>query len=256
MYHSVAPESSGGFRPWTVAPQLLSEHLAALDDAGYRATTLSEYVDQGPSDGTVVLTFDDGFSDFHEHVLPRLVERGWSATAYVPTAYVGSTSRWLAALGEGRHTVMNWSQLAEVRSAGIEIGSHSRTHCQLDLIRSPDRLVAETRDSRLELEDKLQCGVRSFAYPFGYRNRRVRAAVLGAGYDSACAVRDLPDQHADPFAICRFTVRHDMTAPQVLDMLRRRSSVRSSARSAARDVASHLLRRTDSRRDDVGRDRS
>lgn len=254
MYHSVASESSGGFQPWTVAPGLLSEHLAALDDAGYRGITLSEYVDQGPCDGTVVLTFDDGFRDFHEHVLPRLVERGWSATAYVPTAYVGSTSRWLAGKGEGRRAVMNWSQLAEVQSAGIEIGSHSRTHCQLDLIRSPYRLLAETRESRLELEDRLQCGVRSFAYPFGYRNRRVRAAVRDAGYDSACAVRDLPDQHADPYAICRFTVRHDMAAPQVLAMLSRRSSVRSSARSAARDVASHLLRRTDSRRDDVGRD--
>jgi peptidoglycan/xylan/chitin deacetylase (PgdA/CDA1 family) len=253
MYHSVARESSSAFLPWTVPPQLLTEHLAAIDHAGYRAVTVSEYVEQGAREGTVVLSFDDGFRDFHQHVLPRLSERGWPATAYVPTAYVGATSRWLSAEGEGRRAVMDWSALAEVVSAGIEVGSHSRTHCQLDLIRSPNWLLAEVRDSRGELEDKLQCRIRSFAYPFGYRNRRVRAAVVHAGYDSACAVRDLPDHQSDPYAICRFTVRHDTTARQVLDVLSRRPTLRSLARSEGRDVASHLLRRASSRRFDVGR---
>jgi peptidoglycan/xylan/chitin deacetylase (PgdA/CDA1 family) len=38
----------------------------------------------------VVLTFDDGFRDFYTHALPALQDHGFSATMYLPTAFIGS----------------------------------------------------------------------------------------------------------------------------------------------------------------------
>jgi hypothetical protein len=64
----------------------------------------------------------------------------------------------------------------------------------------------------------LERPVRSFAYPHGYHDRRVREAVRLAGFDSACAVRNLLSSTADdPFALARVTI----TADQTVDDLRR-----------------------------------
>ena len=63
--------------------------------------TVSAYV-SGSAVGVrkpVILTFDDGFLDFHESVLPLLTDAGLPATLYVPTAYVGGTSRLAGARG-------------------------------------------------------------------------------------------------------------------------------------------------------------
>jgi peptidoglycan/xylan/chitin deacetylase (PgdA/CDA1 family) len=252
MYHSVAASASPSFRTFVTDPADFREHMAAVVDAGYEATTVSDHVSGSrsrtePGDRGVVLTFDDAFQDFHTTVLPVLVDLGLRATLYVPTSYVGGTSRWLQPDGEADRPMMSWSALAEAAASGVEIGSHSRTHPQLD--RLPRELVrAEVRDSRSLLEDRLQQEVRSFAYPFGYHDGSVKRAVAEAGYLSACAVRDLPSTTADPFAISRLTVTQDTDAAALLELMDRRSGLVDEVRSAARARLSRALRRVGAKR--------
>lgn len=245
MYHSVAASASPSFRTFVTDPDVFAEHMAALVDAGYAATTVSDHVSgtrTEPRGQGVVLTFDDAFQDFHTTVLPVLVDLDLRATLYVPTSYVGRTSRWLQPDGEADRPMMSWSALAEAAASGVEIGSHSRTHPQLD--RMPrHRVRAEVRDSRSLLEDRLQQEVRSFAYPFGYHDGSVKRAVAEAGYLSACGVRDLPSATHDPFAISRLTVAHDTDAAALLELMQRRSGLLDEVRSAARARVSRALRR-------------
>ena len=51
-------------------------------------------LDRGETGHRVVLTFDDGFADVHEHAWPLLRERGLPFTIYLTTAYVGGAYRW------------------------------------------------------------------------------------------------------------------------------------------------------------------
>lgn len=250
MYHSVAAAASPAFRTFVTDPAVFRDHMAALVDAGYAATTVSDHVSgtrTEPGDRGVVLTFDDAFQDFHTTVLPVLADLGLSATLYVPTSYVGRTSRWLQPDGEADRPMMSWSAVAEAAASGVEIGSHSRTHPQLDRLPG-DRVRAEVRDSRSLLEDQLQQEVRSFAYPFGYHDGSVKRAVAEAGYLSGCAVRDLLSTTDDPFAISRLTVTHDTDAAALLDLLDRRSGLLDEVRSAARARVSRALRRVGAKR--------
>src|SRR3954449_3067340 len=119
MYHSIAREAGRRFRPFVVAPEQFAEQIAYLDQAGYTPLTVSELVRAWAYRGIglptrpVVVTFDDGFADFHTAALPVLARYGFSATLYVATGYIGDTSRWLAAEGEGERPMLTWAQLAE-----------------------------------------------------------------------------------------------------------------------------------------------
>jgi peptidoglycan/xylan/chitin deacetylase (PgdA/CDA1 family) len=190
-----------------------------------------------------VITVDDGFTDFVEQALPPLLDRGQTATLYVPTAYVGRTSRWLTPEGEGNRAVLSWAQLRAVADAGVECGGHSHSHAQLDLLPT-SALDGEIRGCKSRLEDGLGRPVRAFAYPFGYSNRRVRRLVTDAGYDSACSVRDLQFQAGDsPWSMSRWTITAAHGPAQLEALLTHQRTVADQARSGARAVASHVLRR-------------
>jgi peptidoglycan/xylan/chitin deacetylase (PgdA/CDA1 family) len=249
MYHSIADESSARFRPYAVRPADFAAHLDALHDTGYSSLSMAEYnrLCAGPAGDwpqrPVVVTFDDAFLDFHDTALPMLAEHGFTATLFVPTRYVGETSRWLWREGEDDRAMMTWSTLLEASSADVEIGSHTQSHPQLDLV-NPGEARREITDSKHILEQQLQRPVESFAYPFGYSNRTVRRLVRDAGYLSACAVRDLTSSSRDdPFAVSRWTVPAGMGADELLSVLELRTGRRSQLRSDLRASASHALRR-------------
>jgi peptidoglycan/xylan/chitin deacetylase (PgdA/CDA1 family) len=154
----------------------------------------------------VVLTFDDAYTDFYTAALPVLRDHGFPATLYVPTAYVGATTRFNVSVGEQDRAVLSWQALRDIAAEGIEVAAHSHTHPQLD--RVPLTVIGEeVRRCRDLLEDKLGLAVDGFAYPFGFWNRAARAAVAAAGYRYACAVAELmtaPDD--DRLTLPRLTV--------------------------------------------------
>ena len=201
VYHSVTATADPGFKRFAVHPDEFAAQMDYLSGKGYRIMTSSEMVARRVSaerfaDPTVVLTFDDAFTDFYSTVLPILVRHGFRATLYVPTGYVGGTARWLAGCGEENRKVLTWQALQEITGEAIEIASHSHTHAQLD--RLPDAEVYEEMyRSRCLLEDHLGRSVTGFAYPFGYWNRMVRAAVEAAGYGYACEVGEVMTNPSD-----------------------------------------------------------
>lgn len=247
MYHSISDESSEAFRPFTVGPALFAAHIQHLVANGYQPVTASELAEmratgRTPPDRTVAITFDDAFRDFVTVAHPVLQEAGFRSTLYVPTGFVGGSSRWLVAEGEQRRRLLSWGELSQLTSAGVECGAHSHSHPQLDLL---DRRTAahEIALSRSLLEDHLQLPVSSFAYPFGYSRRAVRELVSALGFSSAYGVADLMSGAGDdPFAVPRLTVTADTSVADLERLLSRSSGTVDEVRSRARSVASRALR--------------
>jgi peptidoglycan/xylan/chitin deacetylase (PgdA/CDA1 family) len=228
MYHSIATTSNPRYRRFAVSQDLLREHLDHLADHDWKSMTVSEYVSSRSSTAgippkVVLLTFDDAFSDFFTQALPLLQERGFTATLFVPAGGVGSTSQWMTFEGETMRPLLDWAQLRDVAACGVECGSHSYTHPELDRL-PPWRLAAELRRSREVLEQELQREIRAFAYPYGYHDARIRRETKASGYQSACAVGNAPAVASDdPLALPRLTVpggttrrqfRHLMATPR------------------------------------------
>lgn len=222
LYHSVGHTSAPDYRRWCVDPSLFDDQLDAVAEAGFECLTVSGLIDA--LDGELpakplLITFDDGRADFVRHAAPALDRRGMCSTMYVVSGHVGGTSAWLDIAGEDCQPMMSWSDLREIAAAGHEVGAHSRTHPELDVL-GADEATTEIAGSRREMEEGIGQAVRSFAYPHGYHSRHVVAATETAGFDSACAVNDRwswvgENRHA----LSRLIVEGDTTGEQLIGRL-------------------------------------
>ncbi|MEV5704556.1 polysaccharide deacetylase family protein [Actinoallomurus sp. NPDC052274] len=201
MYHSI-----GGSDRLAVRPEAFAEQLAYLRDTGRTPITFGELAEGGPAPvRPVVITFDDGYADFHERALPLLDRFGFRATVFVTTGWIRDAGPYAAGRPLGR--TLSWSQVAEIASCGIEVGGHGHSHAELDQLRDAV-LRTELLRSRRLLEDRVGRAVTTMAYPYGYSSERVRRAVRAAGYDAACAVANaLAADGGDRLAVPRVTVR-------------------------------------------------
>jgi peptidoglycan/xylan/chitin deacetylase (PgdA/CDA1 family) len=223
MYHEITPRSATESH-LAVSPGSFASQLGLLHDEGYQTVTayeLSRALSQGAGelpDRPVVLTFDDGYADFHSQAMPLLDRYGFTATVYVTTGWVEDAGPLPSGRRPGR--MLSWSQIEEAARAGIEIGAHSHLHPQLDQL-SVAPLRDELAVSKVQLEDRLGSPVPGLAYPFGYSNARVRAAARELRYDYACAVRnEMMTDASDPLALPRLTVRDSTRLPVFRDLVR------------------------------------
>lgn len=210
MYHEISASPDTAFGRLAVTPQAFETQLESLVKNGFTTFTASA-IAAALATGTplperaVALTFDDGFADFHERVLPLLRQHGCTATLFVTTGWIADVGRRAAGRRPGR--MLTWSQIVEAAADGIEIGAHSHGHPELDQLGRKE-LRAELTVSKRLLEDALGTSVTGLAYPFGYSNAAVRHAALEAGYAYACAVGNAmaSPQHG-PLALPRLTVK-------------------------------------------------
>ena len=234
-YHAVGTSASDSFAPWAISPADFEAHLRLISSLGFRGVSVAQSL-AAPRPDEIALSFDDGYEDFVTVAAPALAEHGFGATLFVATGYVGQTSKWLEPDAEARRPMATWDQLREVSALGFEIGSHSHTHPQLDLL-DPATVETELGDSRDLLAQELGAAPAGFCYPHGFHGTKVRNAVIEAGYDYACAVKHkMSFDGDDRFALSRIVVTGDVTAEQ-LDAMLRGESLRTSPTWAEHSMA-------------------
>jgi len=151
--------------------------------------------EKAQSSSRVALTFDDGYSCWHEKVAPVLEELIIPATFFVCSGFVGLEGE------EARRFVqlrlkrtrdlkpLTKSQLIDLaRSPLFEIGSHTRSHIDLGATIGLSLLVTEILSDKEQLEDWISQPVRWFAYPFGMWvniSRQTRDYVKQVGFEAA-----------------------------------------------------------------------
>lgn len=171
-----------------VSPRRLRGQIELLRDAGFQFVTLSELVESGPAHGRpplpglVALTFDDGWADNHDALLPMLRDYGIPATIYVTTGLMGRPNPWLAPDSGVR--MMTPEEVVACARDGVEIGAHTLTHPDLSLV-GPEGCRREVLGSRTILRELTGTPVVSFAYPYFHLGPEAVDAVREAGFASA-----------------------------------------------------------------------
>jgi peptidoglycan/xylan/chitin deacetylase (PgdA/CDA1 family) len=215
MYHSITDRPNDETRPHAVRPGEFEAQLGYLQDRGFTPMTLADLIASMNGNGRplpdrpVVVTFDDGYADFHTEALPRLERLGFPATVFLTSGWMGDAGD--DAAGRPLDAMLCWTQAREAAACGIEIAGHSHSHPQLDQL-PEDALRQELRRNKALLEDKVGRPVSTMAYPYGYSSARVRREVRKAGYWAACAVGNaIAGDHGDVLALPRLTVGRSTT---------------------------------------------
>jgi peptidoglycan/xylan/chitin deacetylase (PgdA/CDA1 family) len=216
MYHQIDPPPRRGavMRALVVSPGAFARQMALLKIMGYRGLSMHDlepYL-RGEKRGKVVgLTFDDGYQNNLTHALPVLKRHGFTATCYAVSGAFGGSNTWDAKLGIISKPLMNIEEWRTWHTNGMEIGSHTCNH--VNLRECPDEQAArEIAQSRLDLEQQLQCKVRHFCYPYGWYAPQHRQMVIDAGYTSATTTaRGRVAPGDDMFALKRIKVARATT---------------------------------------------
>jgi peptidoglycan/xylan/chitin deacetylase (PgdA/CDA1 family) len=132
---------------------------------------------------SVAITFDDGYQNNLDNALPILLKNGFTATCYAVSSLIGGTNLWDKGKVEEKPlmTLENWRTW---RDAGMDIGSHTRTHADLTGL-SADEARNEITLSKRELEDAIGCEIRHFCYPYGLFTPPHSAITKESGFITA-----------------------------------------------------------------------
>jgi peptidoglycan/xylan/chitin deacetylase (PgdA/CDA1 family) len=185
MYHSIIAKNERCGSPWELAESTFLRQIDFLVKRGWRSLGISELVTaRAWKEDTIGITFDDGLLNNFE-ACGHLIDRGLTASCFVVADRI-------AAKGKcdpiEKKASMNAQQLRELSTKGIEIGSHSVSHTDLNTLNQA-QLDYEIVDSKKIIEDTLGIAVKSFAYPYGRYSDKVVETVAKAGYEVACTTR-------------------------------------------------------------------
>ena len=175
MYHSVAEEKGNDA---VISPALFAEQMAYLHSQGYNPVTLDQLYDylsdqKGLPPKPVVITFDDGYRDTYEIVMPILKQYGFKSTLFVLTA--DSERR------------LTWQELREMKAAGMAVASHSNTHRNL----AGMTVTAQTEEiirSKELLDRNLSQDTRFFSYPNGSFSKETIGLLRKTGFKLAVTI--------------------------------------------------------------------
>lgn len=139
-----------------------------------------------PARAAVCFTWDDGTADHYSTVFPAHETRGQKATFFITSSWVGTAG------------YVTSSQIAEMHSAGHEVGAHSISHVAMTSTSMTDvaTRVANYDTPKTFLEGIVGAGeVTSLAWPFGgqtatnqqeaYGRYNLTAGVISTGEDLA-----------------------------------------------------------------------
>ena len=192
MYHQIEspPVRGTPLRGLVVSPESFSRQMSFLRLLGYRGLSMSDlepYLD-GKMHGKVVgITFDDGYQNNLINALPVLMKYGFTATCYGVSSMIGKTNSWDINIGVPQKKLMNFQEWCVWRDAGMDIGSHTRTHANLKKLSIGDA-KNEIIDSKKELQLLFGEKINSFCYPYGAFDAIHSELVKQAGYTTATTI--------------------------------------------------------------------
>lgn len=119
----------------------------------------------------IAITFDDGFSDFHDIVLPLITKLGIPVTLFIPSKILEIDKETSLKFAKNKigieKDLLNKNQIEEINRSGIvNLQSHSHNHCDFG-VETLKILKKELLMSKNIIEKTTGKTVDILAYPYG-----------------------------------------------------------------------------------------
>lgn len=167
MYHHVQDyqeAKSKNQTALTVSTGMFNAQMQYLKDKGYQTVLMQDLInffDQGTpiAKKSILLTFDDGYSDFAANIYPTLSSFGFKATVFLITGLVNNPG------------YLSWDQVGQIASEGrVSFANHTWSHKNVKT--SPDILEKEVTTAQVQLGERGLNSPKVFSYPYGIDNNQ------------------------------------------------------------------------------------
>lgn len=198
-YHMINDTPNIDAKSYNVSPSDFKAQLDYLQQNGYNTITMQEFVlaREGKfnlPDNPIILTFDDGYADNYEVMMPILRAHNMKAVVYVIANELGKP---------GYLTI---EQLREMQGRGIEIGSHTANHRPLIGL-SQKELFHEIGDSKIFIEWSGINEAGSLSYPNGLYSDDIIKVLKERNYHTAVTGdAGLNDFDTNPYLLQRINI--------------------------------------------------
>lgn len=177
FYHSVDRGTSSAVG---LSDEAFNQQMEYLKKNGFATLSLDEfynYVNSGNKlpKKSVLITFDDGYSNNFDVAYPILKKYGFKATIFMVTSKINSKN------------YLSVDQIKALDKDGIEIMSHTLNHEHLNQI-AYDNQIRTLKESRKTLESIISRPVEYIAYPYGDYNDITKKAARDSGYKLAFSI--------------------------------------------------------------------
>lgn len=182
MYHSI---QSAFPNEHVLSPEDLESDLQYLKQHGYETVSAAElvaFVYEGKAlpEQPVLLSFDDGFYNNYDTLLPLLEKYDFCAVVSVVGSFIETQTE-----SDSHHTVysyLTWEEISALSASGrVEIGNHTyNMHAYTGTRKGSARRSGESEEAyaecfrsditKLQTLLQTQCGITPFvyAYPYGF----------------------------------------------------------------------------------------
>jgi peptidoglycan/xylan/chitin deacetylase (PgdA/CDA1 family) len=174
MYHSVLPSALKENR-LVVSVNTFSRQMEFLKKHNYNVIPLEKIPDfilnkKEIPPKTIAISFDDGYKDNYLYAFPVLKKYNLFATIFLVVNDIDKPDR------------LNWQEIFEMKNSGlISFGSHTISHPNLVSLNDEEK-KKEIFESKRILEEKLASPIRTFSYPAGFFDQKIKELVKQAGY--------------------------------------------------------------------------
>lgn len=213
-YHRVltAPPEGSKFNIY-VSVEELEQQIKTLKRRGFEFLTFKDIANGVRAKKPVVLTFDDGYRDNYENLLPLLQKYEAKAVIFALADRSIRNNYWDMGSGEPEAPLMDDSQLIACHESGyVEVASHGLSHQHLPQL-SDEQAREEVFQSKQRLEELIGDEVVSFAYPYGDYGDREARLVGDAGYPFGVGTVNGPLRIADDLMRVRRITMFPNTKP-------------------------------------------
>ena len=201
-YHSISDSPGNAM---CVSPADFAAQMDYLYQNGYTVIDFHDFESPYKYSKPVIITFDDGYRDNYTAAYPVLKERGFKATVFLVTAYLGQ---------DNILTPDDMRQMGDL----VSIQSHTHNHIPITEL-TPEEIAEDQRRVSDIISPITGKPVNILAYPGGARDTPSRTAA-GQVYDYCVStfpgISSLSDDRTD---LPRLTVRGGITIEEFVSLL-------------------------------------
>jgi peptidoglycan/xylan/chitin deacetylase (PgdA/CDA1 family)/GT2 family glycosyltransferase/protein-L-isoaspartate O-methyltransferase len=223
LYHRIADDGPTELARYRTTPGAFRAQMRWLRQQGYHAVTSADLVRHLASGEPwrgrpVMLSFDDGYRDFHDAAFPILREHDFAAEVFLVTDLIGCSADWDTGHGSPA-PLMGWPQIQALAAEGVRFGSHMASHSHMLTLRSSD-ILREAAGSCALIERALGTSCTSIAAPFGEASDRFLRIARRCGYRLGVTTESgFAQLGSDPLRLPRLEVAGDWSLDQFADAL-------------------------------------